>query len=161
MKTTIKNHQPKLQWSSFQVKTRNSRILCWIWLWVFCFSNFDQNWWKSFERIALLILLIPFKAGFIVYLSISLSGLGVIIVAYHSISGHTHNSLSCNLVIKQLTFLNFVQTVSMDINILVTGESRVGKSELIDSFRRSSNGVSFRFFGTLFYNNVFPGWSYV
>ena len=86
----------------------------------------------------------------IFYFIVRASALGVITVAYLSISGHAHNSVSCNLVIKQLTFPNYSrnkQTMNMDICILVTGEEGVGKTELINSFARSSNNVSclFRF----------------
>ena len=52
----------------------------------------------------------------------------MITVACLSISGHAHNSLSCNLVIKQLTFLSY-STTNNEYGYLHSSDRRGGGRE--------------------------------
>ena len=67
-------------------------------------------WNKDNTSITSNFLLKPHSLFIFYFIVRASAALGVIIVACLSISGHTHNSLSCNLVSKQLTFFNYLQT---------------------------------------------------
>ena len=68
----------------------------------------------------------------IFYFIVRGSALGVITVACLSISGHAHNSLSCNLVIKQLTFLNH-STTNNEYGYLHSSDRRErGREDRVD-----------------------------